>query len=78
MTQMLLFDSATNETASSVFQAPGNEANQTAAAENVAAQLEHDGGMHHMGDLARLVLLRYDLVAKRRAMMAARKARSAK
>ena len=32
----------------------------------MAAQLEHDSGMHHMGDLARLVLLRYDLVAKRR------------
>jgi hypothetical protein len=32
-----------------------------------------DRGLHHMGDLARLVLLRYDLMAKRRAEFAARR-----
>lgn len=31
-------------------------------------------GMHHMGDLARLVLMRYELVAKRRAAANARQA----
>jgi hypothetical protein len=44
----------------------------------VAAQLDCDSGMHHMGDLARLVLLRYELVAKRRAMMAAKNANRAR
>ncbi len=75
MTQMLLFDSSTNKTGSSVVPTSASEGvAQIATEANVAAQLEHDSGMHHMGDLARLVLLRYDLVAKRRAMMAARKA----
>jgi hypothetical protein len=80
MTQMLLFDSSANNTSNSVLQTSATEGvNQNAREANVAAQLEHDSGMHHMGDLARLVLLRYDLVAKRRAMMAARKtARAAK
>ncbi len=32
-----------------------------------------EGGLNHMGDLARLVLLRYDLVAKRRQQMASRR-----
>jgi hypothetical protein len=35
---------------------------------------ESSDGVQHMGDLARLVLLRYQLVAKRRAEMEARKA----
>lgn len=80
MTQMLLFDASANNASSSVVQTSATEnVNQTDREANLAAQLEHDSGMHHMGDLARLVLLRYDLVAKRRAMMAARKAaRSAK
>lgn len=75
MTQMLLFDSSSHPTGSSVIQSATTEAiDQTAQEANVASQLEHDSGMHHMGDLARLVLLRYDLVARRRAMMAARRA----
>ena len=75
MTQMLLFDASTSHSSNSVIQTPASESvSQPAQETNVAAQLEHDSGMHHMGDLARLVLLRYDLVAKRRAMMAARKA----
>ena len=32
-----------------------------------------EDGIHHMGDLARLVLLRYQLVAQRRQEMAARR-----
>jgi hypothetical protein len=75
MTQMLLFDSSANNAGSSVVPSSTSEGvTQNTEEANVAAQLEHDSGMHHMGDLARLVLLRYDLVAKRRAMMAARKA----
>ena len=77
MTQMLLFDSPqTKSTVVSVAQTTGAAiADRNAEAEeNVAAQLEHDSGLHHMGDLARLVLLRYELVAKRRALLAARKA----
>ena len=75
MTQMLLFDATSSHSSNSVIPAPASEGvSQTAQETNVAAQLEHDSGMHHMGDLARLVLLRYELVAKRRAMMAARKA----
>ena len=70
MTQMLLFD-ATADSANSAT-VLGNHGEATPA--NIAAAVEHDSGLHHMGDLARLVLLRYDLVAKRRAAMAARKA----
>jgi len=34
----------------------------------------HQRGLNHMGDLARLVLLRYDLVAQRRARRLAKEA----
>ena len=70
MTQMLLFD-ATADLAESTA-VLGNHGEETPA--NIAAAVEHDSGLHHMGDLARLVLLRYELVAKRRAAIAARKA----
>lgn len=70
MTQMLLFD-ATDRAAESP--AILNTAVEQEP-KNIAAALEQESGLHHMGDLARLVLLRYDLVAKRRAAMAARKA----
>ena len=77
MTQMLLFDSpldVTTDAAVLPVQDRYQEENVVADDHsNVAAQLEHGSGLHHMGDLARLVLLRYDLVAKRRAAMAARK-----
>ncbi len=54
---------------------PGSQsvATQRRAAENVADRTESEDGIHHMGDLARLVLLRYDLMAKRRAHFAARR-----
>ena len=35
---------------------------------------EYQQGMHRMGDLARLVLMRYDLVAQRRAELAEKRA----
>jgi len=82
MTQMLLFDAPANAVDTAIvsvserFQAESVAAERSAPVKrsNVAGQLEHDGGLHHMGDLARLVLLRYDVVAKRRATMAARRA----
>jgi len=77
MTQMLLFDSPTSTSKTTLIPVADSSAAAQVAEQNVAAQLQHDSGMHHMGDLARLVLLRYELVAKRRAIMAARKAASA-
>lgn len=35
---------------------------------------DEKGGMHHMGDLARLVLMRYEMVHRRRAAAAQRQA----
>ena len=78
MTQMLLFGSpSTKSTVVPVTQVADSDAkcsSDPVGQANVAAQLEQDSGLHHMGDLARLVLLRYELVAKRRALMAARRA----
>ena len=79
MTQMLLFDSPASVADSTLI--PAGETNlashplsgDVVAEPNVASQLEHEGGFNHMGDLARLVLLRYDLMAKRRAQIAARR-----
>ena len=39
----------------------------------VGESLSEDGSLQRMGDLARLVLLRYDLMAKRRARFASRR-----
>ena len=86
MTQMLLFDSAAAAPAQDTTVAVPAAAVKDATSrmdvtpksedpQNIAAAIEHDGGLNHMGDLARLVLLRYELVAKRRAAMAARKTR---
>lgn len=50
--------------------APGSSDSATCCGPGEGAT---DGGLHHMGDLARLVLLRYDLLAKRRAHYAARR-----
>jgi hypothetical protein len=73
MTQMLLFDSATQPKDTTVaVTAPTVKQDEP---ENIATAVQHDSGLNHMGDLARLVLMRYELVAKRRAAMAARKAR---
>ena len=70
MTQMLLFDSPPTENRV----VPVAESSETAGGKNVAAEVGHESGLHHMGDLARLVLLRYELVARRRALLAARRA----
>ena len=78
MTQMLLFDAPANATILPVaesFQAETAvvERSVPAKRKTLAAKTDQEGGVHHMGDLARLVLLRYDVVAKRRAVMAARR-----
>ena len=76
MTQMLLFDGPTSPAETNlipVTPAIVGQVEEPADEQNVAKQLEHDSGLHHMGDLARLVLLRYDLVAKRKAAMARRR-----
>jgi len=68
MTQMLLFD-APASTASFPVASP-----EKAPAESGVSEVSTpESGLHHMGDLARLVLLRYELVAKRRARAAARR-----
>lgn len=80
MTQMLLFDSVSTPDAPVVNpvgptgSSSHHNSSPKSSTQNIAAQLEHDGGLNHMGDLARLVLLRYELVAKRRAEMLARRA----
>jgi hypothetical protein len=60
-------------------QVVGTQVVGTQACQATAA-VDHDdadrGGMHRMGDLARLVLLRYELVAQRRAALAAKRKRS--
>ena len=78
MTQLLLFDAPSHGPVavadSSVV--PLSESPASLAVEetqsvgisaaNVGSRLECESGLHHMGDLARLVLLRYDLMAQRR------------
>ncbi|MAI34554.1 MAG: hypothetical protein CMM07_23165 [Rhodopirellula sp.] len=83
MTQMLLFDAPADAAILPVaesFQGENVVAENAVVKRsvpvkrsNIAAKNDRDGGVHHMGDLARLVLLRYDVVAKRRAVMAARR-----
>ena len=78
MTQMLLFDAPADAAILPVaesFQAEIAvvERKPVVKRDRVAAQTAQESGVHHMGDLARLVLLRYDIVAKRRAAMAARR-----
>ena len=80
MTQMLLFESppTTTDFAPSVIPVADCPVEETQPVEPRPQTLENDadrGGMHHMGDLARLVLMRYDLVAQRRAALAARRAK---
>ncbi|QDT06368.1 hypothetical protein K227x_47770 [Rubripirellula lacrimiformis] len=53
------------------------QARSSSSVESIPAnrknQLRSEGGVQHMGDLARLVLLRYELAAKRREEIAARR-----
>ena len=84
MTQMLLFDAPVDAAILPVaesFQADSLVAENAVLERsvpvkrsNVGAKSDCEDGVHHMGDLARLDLLRYDVVAKRRAVMAARRA----
>jgi hypothetical protein len=70
MTQMLLFDAPAALAPAASF--PVRTAESTPALTMPAeGGGEREGGLHHMGDLARLVLLRYELVARRRARRAA-------
>ena len=77
MTQMLLFDTPATDSF-----APGTPFVEEAAVAKQATesvrsspnQNQHRRGLNHMGDLARLVLLRYDLVAQRRAKRLAKQA----
>ena len=71
MTQMLLFDTPASNAPSFPISSVSS-AGETSAA--VVGEDPHEGGVQRMGDLARLVLLRYELVARRRAARAAKKA----
>lgn len=68
MTQMLLFDAPASSPSFPV--ASSETAPAASGLSEVPAQ---ESGLHHMGDLARLVLLRYELMAKRRARAGARR-----
>ena len=83
MTQMMLFDSPTLAPAAPVVATPAPatqtepvvDAPQVAGAGEMTGKLpEHQPGLNHMGDLARLVILRYQLVAQRRAALQAKSA----
>lgn len=78
MTQLLLFDTPVAEsfapiTPATTERVPTAELIETTRMERKATE-EHQRGLNHMGDLARLVLLRYDLVAQRRARRLAKEA----
>lgn len=81
MTQLLLFDTSAAKPFAPVTpyaaEATTNHPTQTAQAPQNQSQQglnQHQRGLNHMGDLARLVLLRYDLVARRRAKRLAKEA----
>jgi hypothetical protein len=87
MTQMLLFDApaaaaplgtaivASAEVAATAVRSKPTKVIASAPQEVLVGESERrtsDGGPHHIGDLARLVLLRYELMAKRREQLAKR------
>lgn len=80
MTQMLLFDAPAGITDSTLLPAmdlPSIHSPKIPAPPQTEKvnQVQCDQGLNHMGDLARMVLLRYDLMAKRRAERAVCRAR---
>jgi len=80
MTQMLLFDAPAGIADSTLLPAkdlPSIDVPQTPARTRTkkVREVSCDQGLNHMGDLARMVLLRYDLMAKRRAERAVCRAR---
>ena len=79
MTQLLLFETPTqtNTTQIAPIVIPSTPApSQTSTDSHTASERrdQYKRGVNHMGDLARLVLMRYDMVAERRAKLAARRA----
>lgn len=87
MTQLSLFDAFTASASSTaVVTAPAPGSNEIPATKPVDAELTEmealepqrdENGVYRMGDLARLVILRYQVAAKRREEQAARKAKAA-
>jgi hypothetical protein len=81
MTQMMLFDSNSVATANPLAPPPlatvnpSSPASPSAVSPRLPSPTAGEDGVHRMGDLARLVLLRYQLVAQRREEMAARRAK---
>ena len=71
MTQLLLFDTPAKESFAPVTPLVPVVAEVPAARQpagtRVAPRNQYERGLNPIGDLARLVLLRYDLVAQRRA-----------
>ena len=73
MTQLLLFDTPAKESFAPVTPLVPEvvvaevAATRQPAGTRVAPRNQYQRGLNPMGDLARLVLLRYDLVAQRRA-----------
>jgi hypothetical protein len=70
MTQLLLFDTPAKESFAPVTPLVPEVAGSEVAASRRPADTprnQYERGLNPMGDLARLVLLRYDLVAQRRA-----------
>ena len=80
MTQLLLFDTPVAKSFAPITPVAEPTAlpvvTQTPQTE-VATSEEYQRGLNHMGDLARLVLHRYDLVAQRRAKRLAKEAANA-
>ena len=84
MTQLLLFDTPAANSFAPMTPTPAAEPNSLASNMDDSARSRsrpeanlygsHERGLNHMGDLARLVLLQYDLVAQRRAKRLAREA----
>ena len=79
MTQLMLFDTPATESFAPIVS--NSEPKQMVVDRSTPlatqASQPHQRGLNHMGDLARLVLLRYDLVAQRRARRLAREAANA-
>ncbi|TWU35081.1 hypothetical protein [Novipirellula artificiosorum] len=69
MTQLMLFDAPASITCPIVTPAAKEtiQASVPTVKSQAATPSEPDRGLNHMGDLARLVLMRYDMVARRRA-----------
>ena len=78
MTQMLLFDAPSAQSPITPVVALAPRPAESVVMEPTPVVNEHRQGLNHMGDLARLVLLRHDLAAARRAKRAGAKRASAK